>query len=260
MSTTLQTGWTGGREPLANPDAESARVVAYWAWLQGAEVRPGAARAVPATNGGHWVALDSPADADFEARHMRHSIGHSWDKYSSLGHVISLRDIHGKPQATILVAGDVVVHAREQENARLSVDNMRALNAFAAVRGLTVKDDTLPFDSWDGDAPNTELRFLHRSHDNHKEFARVVFEGRLTTTEIMEIANSSSGRSILPEPLGLPDLRGGNTADLETAWHEIQAIGATALPSTHGHVVLFLERWREMDTAQPELETAGLRV
>ena len=210
----LRAEWPGGRIPLADEAAEAMRTNSYWAWLtERADHIADAARPVVKMDEGHWALLQNGADADYEALHLRHSIGHSWGKYSTFGDIFSLRDGDNRPQATVLVADKVVVHAREAENARLSVANEAALQAFTEVMGFSIKADPLPFDMLktpDDQADrltNTRMRYLHRADDNTKTIGSVVLEGRLSDRQINALASGlKDGRVFLPNRVGLDPL------------------------------------------------------
>ena len=122
---------------------------------------------------------------------MRHSIGHSWDKYSALGDIYSLRSGDDAPEATVLVADGVVVHAREHRNARLSPENMTHLLDFCSLKGFKHKPDALPFDFHENEGcPNTMLRALQRPPRGGKEFHEVVFPGRVTQEQVEELVRA----------------------------------------------------------------------
>ena len=203
--------WTQGRSPLEDPAAEDARVDAYWQWLEattGRDRHPAfAGYAVHAPL--LWRKIETPAQADHEAWHMRHSIGRSWDKYSALGDIYSLRSGDDAPEATVLVADGVVVHAREHRNARLSPENMTHLLDFCSLKGFERKPDTLPFDFHENEGcPNTMLRALRRPPEGGKEFHEVVFPGRATQDQVellveaLQIEMTVPAGSCLPESFG----------------------------------------------------------
>lgn len=226
-------GWNDARSPLQDPAAEADRTAAYWAWIDDAEVQGATPPVATASNGGHWAQLLSADDADFEAAHMRHSIGHSWAKYSTMGEIYSLRSPQGIPEATVLVAGGVVIHAREHRNARLSSENMRALEDFATESGWAIKPDTLPFDVLqDEQAPNTKFVYLLRGGGNAKLFSEAVVAGHLTDRQIASMAEAMGAENrFVPSDIGLPGLDGGGNSDC--AAHELLAIRFTSEPPTH---------------------------
>lgn len=203
--------WTQGRSPVDNPEAETARVDAYWQWLgasTGGDRR--AAFAGYAVNAPLlWRKIETPAQADYEAWFMHHSIGHSWDKYSALGDIYSLRSGDDKTEATVLVADGVVIHAREHRNARLSPENRTHLLDFCQLKGFDIKPDDLPFDFHQNDGcPNTMLRMLRRLPVGEKEFHEVVFSGRAAQDQIealvraLDIEMTAPAGSCLPESYG----------------------------------------------------------
>lgn len=227
MDETLATDageWTAGRQPLADEAQESARTTAYWEWLDAARLSfvDTAERVSGASRGGSWAKLDGPQDADYEASHMRHSIGHSWSKYSGFGDIYSLRSADGLPQATVLVSAGSVVHAREHENARLSSDNEADLAAFAASMGWAIKPDPMAFDvlAWDAGAPNTRLAYLHRAEDGTKTFGNVVLQGRVSEDRFVVIeAALRGGKCFDPRDVGLASLAG----PVEGSEHELMS-------------------------------------
>jgi len=203
--------WTQGRSPLEDPAAEDARVDAYWQWL---EVSTG--RDPHADFAGYaihapllWRKIETPAQADHEAWHMRHSIGHSWDKYSALGDIYSLRREGDTPEATVLVVEGLVVHAREHRNARLSPDNKTHLLDFCRLKGFEFKPDPLPFDFHQNDGcSNTMLRALRRQADGSKDFHEVVFSGRATESQVEELVRALDIEMTVPAGSCLPESYG----------------------------------------------------
>jgi hypothetical protein len=225
------------RQPLSDWTSESARTQAYWSWLEAkaASVRDGSLDVAHAFGGGRWVRLSSAGDADYEAKHIRHSIGHSWDRYSKIGEIYSLRDEDNLPLATVLVqdvaGAKVVVHAREHENARLSVANMAALEAFAESRDYRISQEPLPFDFFDDDGPSTAVKYFHRAPDGAKTFSTVVLGGRLTRQQATQMAATlADGRLFDPRRVGLASLRHGTGHD--PADHEIVTVFHTQAPPT----------------------------
>ena len=193
--------WTQGRIPFADSEAETSRVDAYWQWLEASQERdPQASFAGYAVNAPLlWRKIDTAAQADYEAWHMLHSIGHSWDKYSSLGDIYSLRSGDDEPEATVLVADGVVVHAREHRNARLSPENCSHLLDFCQLKGFVIKPDALPFDFHQNDGcPNTMLRALRRPPAGGKEFHEVVFAGRATEGQVEDLVRAMDVEVTVP--------------------------------------------------------------
>jgi hypothetical protein len=221
-------GWNGGRRPLEDDAAEAARTAAYWDWLASAAVGDDAPVVAWAGLGWRWARLTTPAQADYEARHMRHSIGHSWDKYSSFGELYSLRGPDDLPEATVLVSGGRVVHAREHENARLSPPNAAALESLAARMGWEIVPEPTPFDVLrDDGSPNTRLRYLHRGRDG-KAFGEAVFAGRLDAAQMEDLFRCLGG-GFSPADAGLRDLRADPADD---APHEVLSVKFVAAPPT----------------------------
>ena len=127
--------WDEARRPLASWPDELERNARYWEWLD-ANPPP----EVPLRRLGEFenkvaLEIDGPAAADFEAFHMRHSIGYSWDHYSAQGRIISFRDTEGLPDFTALVEDGVVIHARGQDNASLTSDQVDSLDAACEALG-----------------------------------------------------------------------------------------------------------------------------
>lgn len=137
---TFGTGWDEDRRPLPAEADDALRRARYWEWSArvGPDLGPDdAPRIATAGDGRAWHILAHAGQADFEAFHMRHSIGYNWDHYSGLGEIYSLRS-DGVPQATFLVADGVVVHARRAQNAPLEPADHSALSTLAAERGWRV--------------------------------------------------------------------------------------------------------------------------
>ena len=133
-------GWDEGRRPLADEAEDAARRGRYLEWSNrfGPELGPDTApRVGESPDGRAWHLLGDAAQADFEAFHMQHSIGYNWDHYSGFGEIYSLRS-GGIPEATLLVAGGTVVHARRRENAPLEPADLAAVRALAEARGRAV--------------------------------------------------------------------------------------------------------------------------
>lgn len=213
--------WTEARRPAEDPREEERRKAAYWDWLSrtAATLTARGAAVAPATHGS-WHRLTSPQDADFEAVHMQHSIGHSWDLYSGFGDLYSLRDADGIPQATVLVSDGVVVHAREQQNARLSPENLAELRAFAAERGWAVKPDPLRFDTLFGnDGPNTRVTLVERRPEG-KRFLAFTVAGRMSPEQAREVHDAFGADPDAPATVSaqdvpvLPDWDGAGTLEV----------------------------------------------
>jgi len=203
--------WTQGRSPLEDPAAEDARVDAYWQWLEASTGRDshgafaGYAIHAPLL----WRKIETADQADHEAWHMRHSIGHSWDKYSALGDIYSLRSEGDTPEATVLVIEGLVVHAREHRNARLSPENQAHLLDFCRLKSFDIKADALPFDFHENDGcPNTMLRALRRRPDGSKDFHEVVFSGRATKSKVEDLIRAMDIEMTVPAGSCLPEIYG----------------------------------------------------
>ena len=205
----------GSRYPLNDANEEAARTEGYWRWLDGAELgadMPEVADTTP--DGGRWVKLNTWVDADYEARHMRHSIGHSWDYYAKTGNIFSLRDSQNRPLATVLVIFDanrnhVAIHAREHENARLSPANLLALRRFGARANFDVSSDAGPFDAFlVQDAPNTRFKYLLRGDGPEKTFGSVVLADRFTPDDAVALAGGLRNGKFDPDALGFPRFGG----------------------------------------------------
>jgi hypothetical protein len=142
---TIPRTWPEGRRPLADEARDAERRERYWSWNEATGPRPGpdsAPRVAAAPDGRAWHRLGDPLQADFEASHMRHSIGYNWDHYSAMGEILSLRS-EGLPEATVLVADGTVVHARRRENAPLLPADLAAVRALAGTWGWAVLDPDL---------------------------------------------------------------------------------------------------------------------
>lgn len=188
------TDWTGGRRPLKDPEAEAARKQAYWDWLDRGDRRlKGMAEFVAYGVNAPlwWRRLETPEQADYEADFMHHSIGHSWDHYSQIGEVYSLRGRDETPKATILVKDGVVIHAREHRNARLAPEHMRALEDLAEMKGWAIEPDKLVFDHFENPGTrNTEIRILARQPSGAKVFTTTILSGSLSAGEAEALSNS----------------------------------------------------------------------
>lgn len=194
----------GTRVPLDDPEAEEIRKEAYWRRLDADGPPIDRARTIgEGADGWRWVVLADAADADFEAYHMRHSVGHSWGRYSAFGTIFGLRSPDGIPKATVLMAGNAAVHAREERNARLSPENEARLEAFAAAGGWTVRKDELPFEAFDGPGANTLVRFLVRDVSNRKTHGVAVMPGRPGAGAVVRAASSVGGARYDPD--AMPD-------------------------------------------------------
>jgi hypothetical protein len=136
------TGWDEDRRPMPDEGDDALRRARYWQWSErfGPDLGPDdAPRIAAASDGRSWHRLLDEGHADFEAFHMRHSIGYNWDHYSGMGEILSLR-ADGVPQATVLVAGGVVVHARRPANAPLEPSDLAMLVDLAAAEGWRIAD------------------------------------------------------------------------------------------------------------------------
>lgn len=228
--------WHGGRIPHDDPTREAARTQVYWSWLDSQPVRPTDARVLAQDGALTWIALISSDQADFEASHMRHSIGHSFGKYSAMGRLYSLRAPGGAPVATVLEVSGRIVHAREHHNARLGVEAQSCLERFAGRMGFEILQDKLPFDVRPDNAmPNTELRLCQREGLQAKAVAQLVLPGVLDAEEAEVLAQRLGGNCLDLEGAGLRSLVGLSGAEVEiialVAADEIPGDGAPDLSS-----------------------------
>lgn len=235
----MNTPWTGPRTPYADPVEEAARTEAYWAWLDAQETFQECAFVGDAEHGkGTWRQLTTADQADYEAREMRHSIGHSWDKYSAMGEIYSYRNMIDVPQMTVMVINNVVVHAREHQNTRLSVNNLVTLMMAAHEKGWAVKPDRFRMEAMFDASPeavNTQLVCVQRDDNNAKTFFTTVLTGTFSeadaqalhdafgtgvyTSPILRLADLPRNIFGDPKPNGLEDL-------------EIVSLRQTAKPPT----------------------------
>lgn len=255
----MREAWAGGRAPLIDKSAEEARKEAYWAWLDDSDPtddEKGAFAGYAVNAPRFWRRIDGPAAADHEARHMRHSIGHSWDVYGAMGDVYSLRDGDETPHATVLVVDGEVVHAREEHNSRLSRYNQTLLGQFAEQKGWTVRPDATMFDiirNTDELSVNTRITLLHRPQNGEKEFFAFVVEGRFTDDDA-----DSLNRRCAAAPHGVPivardDLPYGAISEDAPPELEIHSIRHISEPmSVSVSVGETLARMRGDDGPRPE--------
>lgn len=234
-------GWGGHREPLADETAETARKEAYWAWLDELPLTGAGGEFVAdgVSGDAHWRRLMSADDADYEAREMRHSIGHSWGVYGEMGEVFSLRDAENVPQATVLVVDGAVVHAREHQNARLSPENRAELVAFAQSRGWDITPDKYRFEAMRDEAPeaaNTRLTLLHRGAGGEKIFFSAVVSGRFTEEDAAAVHEAFGPDELAAPLISAEDLPGGllppeaaGALEIVSLQHTAEAAGAVCL-------------------------------
>lgn len=213
-ATDLRPGWDGPRKPFEDEAAETARKEAYWAWLDEAALTgPGGEFVADGVSGdAHWRRLMSADDADYEAREMRHSIGHGWGVYGGMGEVFSLRDAENAPQATVLVVGGVVVHAREHQNSRLSPESRAELGALAQARGWDIRPDKYRFEVMAEEAPeavNTRITLLHRGAGGEKLFFSAVVSGRFTEEDAAAVHETFGPDELAAPLISAKDLPGG---------------------------------------------------
>lgn len=248
--------WEGFRSPDPDATVEAERTGRYWDWLDAQEA-PGEAVAEFVTylaNEPLWVRkLTSSAHADHEAHHMRHSIGHSWTKYSGLGDIFSIRSEGEVPQATILVAGNEVIHARGAYNLRLSEEMQSALHVLCDMRGWTIRPEQRKFDHfYDGEEPNTLIRTAIRLEDGSIGLQETVLEGILMPdqADIVEDGLDEQGRfnpGALEELFGDPGVRA-----------EFICIASTSEPATSRMTVdEFVDTWENAPTREQD-ELASL--
>jgi hypothetical protein len=230
------------RSPLQDPSQEDLRTARYWAELEEAGQPADAASVVGSTSeGGSWVLLSNAQDADFEAWHMRHSIGHSWDKYSSIGSIHGLRSKDGIPQVTALEAGGAIIHAREARNARLSASNMALLEEFCRARGWMVQPEAHPFEIYGGPGRNTCLRFLVRDADNEKTMGECILPGVASIDAIARVADAMDDARYIP--LHVPGSEAFSAGGTDEA-HEIMSMWPTDdAPTTTTGISEFIDAY-----------------
>lgn len=214
------------RIPALSEQQEMKRVSQYWKYL---DAKSSNIIDSSLDLGAGWHKLRNEDDADYEAWYMKHSIGHSWDKYSKIGDIYSMRDHNNIPEVTILVKDGVIIHAREERNIRLSPEHMERMKQFAKKMDFIIQPDEFEFDVWlDNESQNTAIRYLYRSPDGNK-IMQVVMEGRISQDDIENIAsNLENGRYFRSEDVGLPHIANGVTNELlmiehtsETPTHEL---------------------------------------
>lgn len=219
--------WPGARSPVSDMAGEEQRVSAYWRWLDGHFRADTEHQQRHALDGGwSWVSLDNEESADYEAMHMRHSIGHSWRKYSSMGDIFSLRDPTNNPQATALIdyGKAQIIHAREHHNARLSEANYERMVHLAHFRGLGIAPEhhavlgrDPAFECWaSGTGPNTRVEYLSRDRDNRKVFAEAVFPGGVHFADLLALQTLIRRGEFHPRWLGLPAIADGGRHEIKT--------------------------------------------
>lgn len=127
--------------------------------------------------------LNTADDADYEAAFMQHSIGHSWDKYSKFGNIYSIRDNENIPLVTVLVSDNYAIHYREENNARLSIQNKNLLQQFANMLGFKIKEeDNIDIFS-NENSQNIKIIYLLRSTDNVKQFKEITLNGSFSNEQ-----------------------------------------------------------------------------
>ncbi len=132
--------WGEGRTPLPDDEADARRRARYWAW-SGTQVPVDPAPPLGALVPGYTChAVATPAQADFEAWHMRHSVGYDFDHYSRMGDILSLRR-DGVPCVTALVADATVVHAVGPGNAMITDEDRAVLQVVCDARGWGLPDN-----------------------------------------------------------------------------------------------------------------------
>lgn len=201
------TSWDHPRYPEEDNSVEEERTGIYWEWLDDQE-SPGDAMAEFSTyipEQPIWVRkLTDPEHADYEAAHMRHSIGHSWGKYSSAGEIYSLRTDDERPLATVMVSEGVVVHARGQFNTRLDAVAARALEQLCQLKGWSQHPDPLEFDHYidpyiGPDEENTLMRIARRGEQGEVTISEHVLEGSLDQDQASRLSDYlKRGRSFSP--------------------------------------------------------------
>ena len=217
----------------------------YWTWLQAnlEEVRSRvSAEPLAWKKNMTLVPLRDRADADYEASWMEHSVGYSWDSYSSFGDIYGLRNGDGFPIATLLVVDEVVVHARERCNARLGPDTQEAMEEFSAAMGWDIKPDVLPFELWGVPmTPAIDIAYMARRDGRPASFGSMVLHNDLAEDGPVRLAQVLGGAVFLPDDAGLPSLTG-----FEGQPHEIISVEGThedpTVATTFGEMLKALTR------------------
>ena len=128
--------WDEDRCPFQDELKELSRIDRYWVWLNSKTPVDHAEFIVPLQRDYHVVKLQTPEDADYEAKYMKHSIGFNWWHYSSLGNIYSIRSSSNIPIMTCLVAHDEILQARILDNALPGDYEYELLRQFANVLGF----------------------------------------------------------------------------------------------------------------------------
>lgn len=218
------------RVPLEDKAAETLRKESYWAEVDAKIWAPAERQPVAASTLTHdLIEINTVEEADFEAFHMRHSIGHSWDHYSKMGEIYSIRNAAGFPLATLLVAAGMVVHARQAHNARLSPDLASVLENFAERFDWTVVPDRLPFDYFPLKAPaamaGTTVTLIEREGEAGIKTFTATFGG--------EISEATFGRLcdfLKDDPVFDPDILAASfEGEKPTGAVELRSIQVTDL-------------------------------
>lgn len=242
----LNTSWDHPRYPDEDDSVEEERTGIYWEWLDGQEA-PGDAMAEFSTyipEQPIWVRkITEPEHADYEAAHMRHSIGHSWAEYNSTGDIYSLRTDDERPLATVMVSEGVVVHARGQFNTRLDAVAARALESLCQLKGWSQHPDPLEFDHYIDpyiarDEENTLMRVARRGDQGEVTISEHVLEGALDPDQASRLNDYlKQGRSFSPSTF---EAAFGTT---ETPL-EFTCFKSTVKPATlNVNVDAFVEAW-----------------
>lgn len=195
------------RFPENNELKENKRKAQYWKYLSQIKLNDTAVD----TGIKGWKQLKTEDDADYEASFMKHSIGHSWSKYSNIGDIFSYRDHNNIPKVTILVKNNEIIHAREERNIRLSKENIKSLHEFAKQMNFKVSLEPYEFDFFLNDNDiNTKIVYLLRK-DNKNHIHSIILEGQLNEYDMQTIHNNlQNGKNFLPKDLNIPSISGKN--------------------------------------------------
>jgi hypothetical protein len=137
--------WDEPRHPMVDEEADRLRRDRYWAWSNaaGPDLPDGSPQTIMTTPAGdQWVSIKTPAQADWEAYRMQHSIGYNLEHYAQMGDIYSLRAADRSPTMTILVASATGVHARGPSNATLDDAALQSLTKFATAMRWNVAERT----------------------------------------------------------------------------------------------------------------------
>lgn len=128
------TTWDGPRRPVEDEGEDEARRDRYWVWSMGIEPTDDVAPLGEPVPGVTLHRVATHAQADHEARHMRHSVGYNFDHYAAMGDILSLRR-GGVPFVTALVSDRVIVHAVRACNEIVTDDDRAVLQVICDHEG-----------------------------------------------------------------------------------------------------------------------------